>query len=125
MEMPITTKVNGIDIDASFAEHIKELNRLGYKTRWCCSGLLQDHPEGPFGDENGYISFSDQLDRNKVRDIVRAATKVGTFKLARRKSGVQNYTFKPTYRTVVYLKRNFRPSLEVWNQFVRNLGGKI
>ena len=125
MEMPISTRVNGINIDASFAEHIRELNRLGYKTRFCCSGVLQDHPEGPFGGENGYISFSDELDRNKVRDIVRAATKVGKFKLARRKSGVQDYTFNPTYRTVVYLKGGLKPSLEAWDEFVRNLGGKI
>ncbi len=123
MEMPITTKVNGIDIDASFAKHIKELNRLGYKTRWCCSGVSQDHPEGSY--ENGYISFSDQLDRNKVRNIIRAATKVGKFKLARRRSGVQDYTFKPTFRTIVYLKRGLPPSLDVWDEFVRNLGGKV
>ena len=129
MEMPVTRKTSfGAHVDESLVKHIEELNRLGFKTRACCSGLRQDHPEG-LNYDPGYISFSSNLERGrakKIRDAVRGIDGL-SFEVYKAypddalKTGDKRWV--PVVAARVKIGR--RATIEMWDQFVRNLGGKV
>lgn len=64
--------VDGIGaIDKSLVFVIKRLNELGYKTKYCCSGIRSEHKSNV---KEGYIMFECD-DKNTRRDVRKAAFK--------------------------------------------------
>lgn len=49
-----------VEIDASIAPLIVELNRRGHETMFCCSGLPEDHDGQPWGADYAYILFAER-----------------------------------------------------------------
>lgn len=54
--MPVKSFIGGVD--HSIRRHIRELNRLGFPTIECCSGISRDHPKG--GSMLPYVFFDDE-----------------------------------------------------------------
>ena len=46
-----------IEIDCYIAPIVEELNRRGFKTLSCCSGLDEEHENVEYKPDKGYISF--------------------------------------------------------------------
>jgi hypothetical protein len=71
MKKEIYVKEIDAFIDKSLIKIIKTLNKLGYTTEYCCSGLYQDHLNTNFSC--GYISFLKNLKPSKKEIIKKAA----------------------------------------------------
>lgn len=56
--VPVTIDGNEVLIDRYLAPYIEALNRNGYATLACCSGLEEEHEQARFNSRRPYISFA-------------------------------------------------------------------
>lgn len=68
-------------IDAGIAEHIEDINDLGYKSVQSMSGLWEDYEHAPDRySADGYIAFfKDELTDQQVAEIEEAAERAGLY----------------------------------------------
>lgn len=70
---------NCVLIDRYIAKFIGELNRHGYATEYCCSGLPSDHPGERLIESSAYICFQ-PLNESRVNTLKTVMQGLGTFK---------------------------------------------